>query len=106
MVVGVVACVVVFSAQAVASCKVDVSRYVGWQVIYSGTVTGYINEDGKEEDSFESCEHGRVLIVDYTNVVTCAEYSYSYAYHPDIVILSKGSTMKACIDNEMYDVRQ
>ena len=85
-----------------ASC--DISRYTGWKIMYSGTVTGYIDENGKEEDDFEGCDYGRVLIVDYTQQVTCAEYGYSYAFHPDIVIISNGSSMKACIDDEMYDI--
>lgn len=95
-----------FSSPAFAGCEVDISGYVGWQIIYSGTVTGYIDEDGVEQDDFEGCEHGRVLIIDYSKTVTCAEYSYSYAYHPDIVILSNKSSMEACIDDDMYDVRR
>lgn len=94
-----------FASEAVARCTVDVSNYVGWQIIYSGTVTGYYDDSGLQEDDFEGCEHGRVLVIDYNSAVTCAEYSYSYAYRPDIVILSNGSRMKACIDDEMYDVR-
>ena len=84
----------------------DIADYVGWEIIHSGTITGYIKENGEEEDSFEGCEHGRILIVDYSQQITCAEYSYSYAYHPDVVILSDGSSMKACIDDDMYDVRR
>ena len=60
------------SAPAWASCEVDVSDYVGWQIIHSGTVTGYIDENGVEQGSFEGCEYGRQLIVDYSLVVTCA----------------------------------
>ncbi len=93
-------------ATAEAGCGVDISDYVGWKIIYSGTVTGYIDDNGKKEDDFEGCEYGRVLIVDYIKRVTCSEYNYSYAYHPDIVVMSNGSSLKACIDNEMYDVRR
>lgn len=96
----------VFAVPAQAGCEVDVSNYVGWQIIYSGTVTGYINEDGQKEDEFEGCEHGRTLIVDYTKKVTCAEYNYAYAYRPDIVVLSNGRSLEACIDDEMYDVQR
>ena len=87
------------------SCEIDASDYVGWTIIYSGTVTGYIDEDGNEESSFEGCEFGRVLIVDYTKQVTCQTYSYSYSYMPDIVVLNNGPSMEACIDDDMYDVR-
>jgi hypothetical protein len=91
----------------VFSCEVDISDYVGWEIIYSGTVTGYIDKDNsKEKDSFEGCEYGRVLIVDYNKQITCAEYSYSYSYRPDIVVLSNGYSMEACINDKMYDVRK
>ena len=34
------------------ACEVDISDYVGYQIVYSGTVTGYIDDDGQEESSF------------------------------------------------------
>ncbi len=74
--------------------------------MYSGTVTGYINEAGQEVDEFEGCAYGRVLIIDYSKSVRCNEYQYSYAYRPDIVIMSNRHEIKACIDSEMYRIRQ
>ena len=65
-----------------------------------------IDDNGVEQDSFEGCEWGRQLIIDYSLAVTCATYNYSYAYHPDIVVLSNGSSLAACIDDEMYDVQR
>lgn len=97
-------CQPIFPGLAI-SCEIDASDYVGWTIIYSGTVTGYIDENGNEESSFEGCEFGRVLIVDYNKQVTCQTYSYSYSYMPDIVVLKSGTSMEACIDDEMYDVR-
>ena len=97
---------VLFSSTAKAGCEVDVSDYVGWQIIYSGTVTGYLDENGQEEDDFEGCEYDRVLIIDYSKSVTCTEYNYAYAYRPDIVVLSNGHRLKACIDHEMFDIRR
>jgi len=94
------------SSRPVISCEIDVSDYVGYSIIFSGTVTGFINDDGQEEDSFEGCEHGRVLIVDYNKSVVCSEYSYAYAYHPDIVILANDYSWVACIDDDMYDIRK
>lgn len=93
---------ILLSMKSASAC--EMSDFVGWTIVYSGTVTGYIDEDGEEHDDFEGCEYGRVLIVDYSRTVTCSEYNYSYAYHPDIAILSNGSSMKACIDDEMYNV--
>jgi len=92
------------TTKAHSDCSVNLSDFVGWKVIYSGTVTGYIDENGRKQDDFNGCEHGRELIVDYSKKVTCNEYNYSYAYHPDIVVLSNGSSLKACIEDEMYDI--
>jgi hypothetical protein len=59
-----------FGSTAVnARCEIDVSDYVGWQIIYAGTVTGYIDDNGVEQDDFEGCEYGRELIVDYSKSV-------------------------------------
>ncbi len=96
----------VLASPAEAECEVYISDYVGWTIIYSGTVTGYIDENGREEDDFEGCEYGRILIVDYTKQVICSEYNYSFAYRPDIVVMTNGASLKACIDNEMYDIRR
>ena len=93
---------VLITPLAYSSC--DFSRYVGYSIIYSGTVTGYIDSDGKQKDSFEGCEHDRVLIVDYNKQVVCSTYSYSYSYRPDIVILKQGYSAIAIIDGEKYDI--
>ena len=45
------------------------------------------------------------MIVDYSKQIVCAGYGYSYAYHPDIVVLANEYGRKACINNEVYDVR-
>ena len=96
----------VVSVKSYARCMLDVSDYVGWQIIYEGTVTGYVDEEGKEVDVFDGCVYGRILIVDSIYQVTCAEYSYSYSYRPDIVLISNGISLEACIDGDMYDIRE
>ncbi len=101
---GVLIFILCTTSKVYSSCEIDMSDYVGWKIIYSGTVTGYIDDNGKEKDEFEGCEYGRVLIIDYTKQITCQEYNYSYAFHPDIVIMSNGYSLKACIDDEMYDI--
>jgi len=95
-----------FSAEAAVSCEIDFSSYVGWTIVYSGKVTGYVDENGEKQDDFEGCDFDRVLIIDYTKSVTCAGYGYSYAYNPDIVIFSDGSSMEACINDNMYRIRK
>jgi hypothetical protein len=88
-----------------AGCEIDATDFVGWSIVYSGTITGYIDEEGEKKDDFQGCQYGRKLIVDYTKAITCTTYSYHYAYHPDVAILKNGNQIKACIDDEMYDVQ-
>lgn len=79
---------------------------LGYTVVHSGTVTGYISEKGKKSDSFEGCDFDRKIIIDDQYVVTCATYSYSYAYRPDAVILSNKGNLKMIVENEIYDIRK
>ena len=97
---------VALATPAKAGCEVDISDYVGWEIIYSGTVTGYVDDNGQIEDGFEGCERGRVLIVDRTKTVTCNEYNYAYAFRPDIVVMSDGFNFEAFIDDEMFEIRR
>ena len=83
---------------------VDLSSYVGYTIVHSGTVTGYIDDNGQEQSSFEGCDYGRILIIDYSYQVTCSSYGYSYAYHPDIVILKGSYGAVAIIDDDVYDI--
>lgn len=84
---------------------IDLSDYFDYTIIYTGNVTGYIDDNGEEKDSFEGCEYGRMLIIDYSKSITCQTYSYSYSYNPDIVILSNGSSSIAVINDDEYDIR-
>lgn len=91
-------------AEPASACDLKVSDFVGWTIIYSGTVTGYTDPDGSQEDDFEGCEFDRILEIDYSQAVRCTEYSYSYAYNPEIVILTRGVNAIACIDNNKYRI--
>ena len=99
--------IMLFGVAANAGCKVDIADYVGWEIIYAGTVTGYIDDNGNEADDFKGCEYGRILILDDYKQITCADYgyAYSYSYRPDIVIMSNLYAKKACINDEVYDIR-
>tara|TARA_B100000749_G_C18261203_1_gene396450 strand:- start:83 stop:454 length:372 start_codon:yes stop_codon:yes gene_type:complete len=101
---GCIMTTIVLILPASAGCRLDVSKYVGWTIVYDGTVTGYIDPDGSRSDDFEGCEYDRVLLVDYNKAVTCREYNYTYSYMPDIVILTRGNRAIACIDNEEMDI--
>lgn len=99
--------VLVCMANAVVGCEVDVSRYVGWEILSAGRVTGYVDDDGTTVDNyFKGCDYGRALIIDGRRSVTCRSFSYSYSYRPQIVILRDGFNWEACIDDKMYRIER
>ncbi|MCY4445420.1 MAG: hypothetical protein OXC02_03035 [Rhodobacteraceae bacterium] len=95
----------ILAGAAKSGCEIDISEYVGWEIIYAGQITGYIDESGDIVNRFRGCKRGRILIVDKDKTVTCNEYSYSYAYRPEIAVISNGYDRKACIDDEIYDLK-
>ncbi len=99
--------ILAWMAASAAGCDVDVSRYVGWEILSAGRFTGYADDDGTTaDDYFKGCDYGRVLIIDGRRSVTCRSFSYSYSYRPQVVILSDGFDWEACIDDEMYRIER
>lgn len=86
------------------TAKKSLETKKNWSIIHTGTVTGYIDDDGKRVDHFEGCSFYRDLIIDYSKKVTCINYSYTYSYMPKIEVYSNGNSLKACIEGTLYDV--
>jgi hypothetical protein len=95
----------IFYTHAHADLASKLSSYVGYTIIKVGHITGWQDENGKKGDSFEGCEYGRRLFIDYTLQVTCSTYRYHYAYRPQAVFLSNQSRIVMILDDEDYDVR-
>ena len=94
----------VLAPVASADIMRELSRLDGYTITHTGTVTGYIDEDGEEQPSYRGCDYGRVLIVDDKLRVTCKEYDYNYASSPTIIILERWGRAIAIIDEEVYSV--
>jgi hypothetical protein len=95
------------AAFSFSSSAQDLSKYVGYTIIYKGYVTGYANFDNrviKKDWSFEGCEFGRKIFIDDRYAVTCKEYKYHYAYHPEITILAKGDAALLLVDGEEMEI--
>lgn len=82
----------------------ELADLVGWEVAWSGRITGFQDENGKRSDDYEGCEHGRKLILDDRFTVTCTSYHYSYAYNPRAVLLRNGSSMKLVVQDKLFTV--
>ncbi|WP_339949835.1 hypothetical protein [uncultured Albimonas sp.] len=89
---------------AQASCRMNVADFVGWQIIYAGQLSGTIDPNGRSE-TFGGCVPGRVLLIDDDRSVACTQTRLGSAYRPEIVVLSNGKRMVACIADALYDVR-
>jgi hypothetical protein len=98
--------IIVFATQANADIADKLSRFVGYSIIHSGTITGYQDKRNKPNDSFEGCDYDRVIFIDDAFRVTCATYSYTYAYRPTVVILSRGGNLKMIVGNDIFDIRK
>lgn len=82
----------------------DLDDVIGWTIVTKKTAISYI-EDGEEEDGYIGCTYDRILVFSDGTGAACATYSYDYAYRPDAYIFSNGYRLKACIDDEIVDLR-
>lgn len=94
------------TTQAMADTASSLSRFVGYTIAGSFTITGWQDGNGKRGDSFEGCEFDRVIILDDSKTLRCATYSYSYSYRPTAVVLVKGASFKMIVGNDIYDMNR
>lgn len=92
-----------FAAGATA-CEIDFSDFLDYEFVFEGEVTGYVDDNGDEKDSFYGCKRGRQLILDNRYRVTCRETWYDFTFRPNIIILDNGREWEACIDGRTYEV--
>lgn len=95
-----------FGLPALADAARELEGLVGYSIVAAMTVTGFQDRDGKKGDSFEGCNHDRVIIFDDSKVLRCTTYSYTYSYRPKAVIFSNGSSFKMLVGDNVYDMRR
>lgn len=84
----------------------DLSALNGYQIIYSGSITGYQDPGQKPHTDweFEGCDFDRKIFIDDRYEVYCRGYSYAYSYHPQVTILSNGSSAKMIVNSQTFDI--
>ncbi len=93
------------SASAFADFADQAKEYVGYTIVAVKTVAKWVDPDtGKSEDSFEGCDYGRIIVFDGNTALVCNEYGYQYAYRPEAVILSNGSSIIMIVGDDAYDM--
>lgn len=70
-----------FAATLPTSVNADMAdkldHYVGYTIVMSKTVKGWISDDGtKSGKDFSGCEYGRKIIFTDDTYVTCSSYGY------------------------------
>jgi hypothetical protein len=99
--------VLAFCAQIVLSsellaCTDELDEVVGYTVIASTQVDG----------EFEGCDFDKTIRLNNGARFRCAEYKYSYAYMPAVIVFAKQMTLrgksfvdvKLLIDDEFYEM--
>lgn len=108
---------VILSVFAIRPAHADLNNelkdLVGYTIIASKTIDRWYDGD-KQNNSFNGCSHGRVIVFTDNTTLTCAEYGYQYAYRPTAIILVKEFSYKGksfydykmVVENEVYDMRR
>jgi hypothetical protein len=102
--VALVAFALIFSLAALpiyAKLADDLNDLVGYTITASKTINRWY-DDERGNDTFEGCDHGRVIVFDDNTSLTCAEYGYQYVYRPTAIILTRKITAKG---KSFYDIR-
>lgn len=82
----------------------ELSDLVGWEIMWSGRVTGHQDAQGKQSDDYEGCDFDMKLILDDTYTVTCNSFHYAYAYNPRAVLMRNGSRLKLIVKDKAFNV--
>lgn len=98
---------------ATSYCADDLENLVGYTIVDSKTITGWRDDDEKDDSSFNGCSHGRIIYFSDGNKLTCAEYGYMYAYRPTAIIFAREIStqgkklhdIKMMVEDELYDMR-
>jgi hypothetical protein len=81
------------------------NQYAGYYIIGTKTIAGYVDKDGKREDSFQGCDWGRTIVFTDDTYAVCAGYGYQYAYRPTALLLSKDGSLVMLVEGDKYSMR-
>jgi hypothetical protein len=96
---------VVLLAFAVSAQAVSFAQYVGYTIAGAKYIKGYVTKDGEFKTQFDGCDFGRQIVFDDGTYLTCTQYGYHYAYHPEAVLLVRHGEWVMIVDDKAYDMR-
>ncbi len=88
---------------AAAKCNRDLP--VGSQLLARKTITAWI-EQGREQDGYQGCTFGRVLVFGDRTGVACTSFNFQFAFRPQAEIWAVGGGgWLLCVDGNEMDVQ-
>lgn len=81
----------IFPGSVMGDAADVLGEYSGFTIVAAKRIAGYVDSNGKRENSFEGCEYDRQIVFDDGTALACTSYHYHYAYHPLAAILIKTS---------------
>lgn len=104
--VALIASIVALLPASASGSDYDVlNQYAGYYIIGTKTIAGYVDKDGKREDSFQGCDFDRAIVFTDDTYAMCAGYGYHYAYRPTALLLSKDGMLVMLVDGNQYSMR-
>ena len=97
---------------AKTDCSYTLENHIGWTIVDSKTIDGYIDQNGKRSDDFEGCDFDRTIVFTDGTAIRCNSFGYQYTFRPKAVILGKVITYKGkkvilyemIVENEVYQM--
>ena len=87
-------------------CESFLEDHVGWTIIASKTIEGYLDSGKEYSDDFEGCEHARMIFFADETAVTCSDYNPDYSHRPTAIILERSKKgFKMIVEGEEFDIR-
>ena len=98
------AAMLALTAQPVLAAGCDLSRLVGYTLVFSTVIDSYI-EEGKHHQGFDGCNRDRVLVFADGSGVRCVD---AFLHHDDrphgFLFARSNSDMMLCVDDDLYKV--
>ena len=95
----------VWNWTAHAGGKCDLDRVIGYQLLFSKTIEGYI-QNGIRRKGYDGCEQDRVLVFTDNTGVRCKDVALRHIDQLPVgyLFFRGGGDMKLCVEGELFDV--
>lgn len=98
------AAILALMTQPVLAAGCDLSRLVGYTLVFGKVIDSYI-EEGKQHQGFDGCNRDRVLVFADGSGVRCVDAFLHHGNRPRGYLFARSnSDMMLCVDDDLYKV--